>query len=135
MAAADPRAWAAPPPSGIRRFAPIVSWLPACNRSLLRFDVIAGATVSGLVPEMIAYAAPADLAAQAGLIQAPRDCSTQENNVRAHACNEVLPNALDPKPTLPRSETLANGEDAESCHPAGSVRRSEAKGPSPSAAG
>jgi sulfate permease, SulP family len=68
VAAVDPRAWAAPPPSGIRRFVPIVSWLPAYDRSLLRFDAIAGATVWGLlVPEMIAYAGLAGLPAQAGL--------------------------------------------------------------------
>jgi high affinity sulfate transporter 1 len=68
VAAVDPRAWAAPTPSGIRRFVPIVSWLPAYDPRLLRFDVIAGATVWGLlVPEMIAYAGLAGLPAQAGL--------------------------------------------------------------------
>jgi high affinity sulfate transporter 1 len=64
----DPRAWAAPPPSGIRRFLPILRWLPTYDRRLLRFDVIAGATVWGLlVPESIAYAGLAGLAPQAGL--------------------------------------------------------------------
>lgn len=56
------------PPSGIRRFAPIVRWLPAYDRHFLRFDVIAGATVWGLlVPESIAYAGLAGLPPQAGL--------------------------------------------------------------------
>jgi hypothetical protein len=54
---ADPRSWAAPKPSGVRRFLPIVRWLPAYDRRFLRFDVIAGATVWGLlVPESIAAA-------------------------------------------------------------------------------
>ena len=64
----DPRAWAAPPPAGIRRYVPILTWLPAYDRSWLRFDVIAGATVWGLlVPEMIAYSGLAGLPPQAGL--------------------------------------------------------------------
>ena len=53
----DPRIWAAPPPSGIRRFVPLLTWLPAYDRSWLRFDVVAGATIWGLlIPEMIAFA-------------------------------------------------------------------------------
>jgi sulfate permease, SulP family len=45
-----------------------VRWLPAYDRRLLRFDVIAGATLWGLlVPEMIAYAGLAGLPPQAGL--------------------------------------------------------------------
>ncbi len=68
MAEIDPRAWAAPPPSGIRRYVPILTWLPAYDRSYLRFDAIAGATIWGLlVPEMIAYAGLAGLPPQAGL--------------------------------------------------------------------
>jgi sulfate permease, SulP family len=64
----DPRTWAAPKPSGIRRFVPILQWLPAYDRGWLRFDVIAGVTVWGLlVPESIAYAGLAGLAPQAGL--------------------------------------------------------------------
>ena len=64
----DPRRWAAPPPSGIRRYVPLLSWLPAYDRSWLRFDVIAGATIWGLlVPEMIAYAGLAGLPPEAGL--------------------------------------------------------------------
>jgi len=66
--AVDPRTWAAPKPSGIRRFVPILQWLPNYDRQWLRFDVIAGATVWGLlVPESIAYAGLAGLAPQAGL--------------------------------------------------------------------
>jgi len=64
----DPRGWATPPPAGVRRYAPIVSWLPAYDRRNLRFDAIAGATIWGLlVPEMIAYAGLAGLPPQAGL--------------------------------------------------------------------
>jgi SulP family sulfate permease len=64
----DPHEWAAPPPTGLRRYLPLLVWLPAYDRSLLRFDVIAGATVWGLlVPEMIAYAGLAGLPPQAGL--------------------------------------------------------------------
>ena len=47
---------------------PILSWLPAYDRSFLRFDAIAGATVWGLlVPESIAYAGLAGLPPEAGL--------------------------------------------------------------------
>ena len=58
----DASTWAAPKPSGVRRFVPIVRWLPAYDRRFLGFDVIAGATVWGLlVPESIAYAGLAGL--------------------------------------------------------------------------
>src|ERR1700742_513904 len=68
MAGVDARAWASPRPSGVRRFLPILVWLPAYDRSFLRFDVIAGATVWGLlVPESMAYAGLAGLTPQAGL--------------------------------------------------------------------
>src|SRR5262250_3191024 len=64
----DPRAWAAPGPTGIRRYVPILRWLPGYQPRLLRFDVIAGATVWGLlVPEVMAYAGLAGLPPQAGL--------------------------------------------------------------------
>ena len=47
---------------------PLLRWLPAYNRGWLRFDVIAGATIWGLlVPEMIAYAGLAGLPPEAGL--------------------------------------------------------------------
>ena len=66
--AVDPRDWAAPRPTGARRFLPILRWLPAYDRGALRFDVIAGATVWGLlVPESMAYAGLAGLRPQAGL--------------------------------------------------------------------
>lgn len=52
----------------MHRFVPITGWLPRYERSWLRFDVIAGATVWGLlIPEMIAYASLAGLPPQAGL--------------------------------------------------------------------
>jgi sulfate permease, SulP family len=67
-ASTDPRGWAAPRASGVRRFLPILVWLPHYDRRFLRFDVIAGATVWGLlVPESIAYAGLAGLPPQAGL--------------------------------------------------------------------
>ena len=68
MPQVDPHTWAAPKPRGIRGFVPILTWLPAYDRSFLRLDVIAGATIWGLlVPEMIAYAGLAGLPPQAGL--------------------------------------------------------------------
>ncbi|MFZ0088677.1 MAG: SulP family inorganic anion transporter [Solirubrobacteraceae bacterium] len=64
----DARAWAAPRPSGPRRLVPSLVWLPAYHRRFLRFDVVAGATIWGLlVPESIAYAGLAGLTPQAGL--------------------------------------------------------------------
>ena len=64
----DPREWAAPRPRGLRRYVPILVWLPTYDRSFLRFDVVAGATIWGLlVPESIAYAGLAGLKPQAGL--------------------------------------------------------------------
>jgi sulfate permease, SulP family len=68
LATVDPREWAAPQPSGVRRYVPILTWLPSYNRGFLRFDLIAGATIWGLlIPEMIAYAGLAGLPPQAGL--------------------------------------------------------------------
>lgn len=64
----DPREWAAPRPTGVRRVLPILTWLPAYDRSSVRFDLIAGATLWGLlVPESIAYAGLAGLPPEAGL--------------------------------------------------------------------
>src|SRR3954452_920640 len=64
----DPRAWAAPPARLPVRLIPILGWVAAYDRRWLRFDVIAGATVWGLlVPEMIAYAGLAGLPPQAGV--------------------------------------------------------------------
>src|SRR4051794_5882129 len=64
----DPRDWAAPGPTGVRRYVPLLRWLPHYQARLLRFDVIAGATVWGLlVPESIAYAGLAGLPPEAGL--------------------------------------------------------------------
>src|SRR4051812_18788803 len=64
----DPQAWAAAAPTGLHRFLPILTWLPGYERGWLRFDLIAGATIWGLlVPEMIAYAGLAGLPLQAGL--------------------------------------------------------------------
>ncbi len=64
----DRHAWAAPPATGIRRFVPAVGWLSRYDRGYLRFDLIAGATVWGLlVPEVIAYTGLAGVPPQAGL--------------------------------------------------------------------
>jgi high affinity sulfate transporter 1 len=52
----------------VRRYVPILSWLPRYDRSWLRFDVIAGLTLWGLVvPEGMAYAGIAGMPPQAGL--------------------------------------------------------------------
>jgi high affinity sulfate transporter 1 len=52
----------------VRRVLPILTWLPAYDRSAVRFDLIAGATLwSLLVPESIAYAGLAGLPPEAGL--------------------------------------------------------------------
>lgn len=52
----------------MRRVLPILTWLPAYERSAVRFDLIAGATLWGLlVPESIAYAGLAGLPPEAGL--------------------------------------------------------------------
>ncbi len=53
---------------GLGRFLPILNWLPQYDRSWLRFDIIAGLTLWGLiVPEAMAYAGIAGLPPQAGL--------------------------------------------------------------------
>jgi sulfate permease, SulP family len=54
--------------AGIKRFIPILSWLPGYDRSWLPVDIIAGLTLWGLVvPEAMAYAGIAGLPPQAGL--------------------------------------------------------------------
>lgn len=52
----------------VKRFVPILSWLPGYDRSWLTLDAIAGRTLWGLlVPEAMAYAGIAGLPPQAGL--------------------------------------------------------------------
>jgi sulfate permease, SulP family len=52
----------------VRRFVPILAWLPGYDRSWLTVDAIAGLTLWGLVvPEAMAYAGIAGLPPQAGL--------------------------------------------------------------------
>ena len=54
--------------TGIRRFIPILFWLPRYDRSWLTVDIIAGLTLWGLVvPEAMAYAGVAGLPPQMGL--------------------------------------------------------------------
>src|SRR2546429_8866294 len=56
----------------LTRYLPILSWLPLYQRSWLRFDLIAGATVwAVIVPEAVAYSQLAGVPAQAGLFAAP----------------------------------------------------------------
>src|SRR2546430_304393 len=63
--AAKPRGW-------LTRYLPILSWLPSYQRSWLRFDLIAGATVwAVIVPEAVAYSQLAGVPPQAGLFAAP----------------------------------------------------------------
>src|SRR5436190_610058 len=63
--AAKPRGW-------LTRYLPILSWLPSYQRSWLRFDLIAGATVwAVVVPEAVAYSQLAGVPPQAGLFAAP----------------------------------------------------------------
>jgi MFS superfamily sulfate permease-like transporter len=53
---------------GLKRYVPILSWLPHYDRSWLTVDAIAGLTLWGLVvPEGMAYAGIAGLPPQAGL--------------------------------------------------------------------
>src|ERR1700712_719095 len=52
----------------LQRYLPIARWLPGYQRAWFGADVIAGATIWGLlIPEMIAYASLAGLPPQAGL--------------------------------------------------------------------
>ena len=54
--------------SGVRRYLPILAWLPRYDRAWLPLDLIAGLTLWGLVvPEAMAYAGIAGLPPQAGL--------------------------------------------------------------------
>ena len=54
--------------TGVKRFIPILSWLPSYDRSWLTVDIIAGLTLWGLVvPQAMAYAGIAGLPPQAGL--------------------------------------------------------------------
>jgi len=54
--------------TGLARFVPILAWLPHYDRAWLRFDILAGLTLWGLVvPEAMAYAGIAGLPPQAGL--------------------------------------------------------------------
>jgi high affinity sulfate transporter 1 len=54
--------------SNLKRYLPILGWLPTYDRSWLSLDIIAGLTLWGLlVPEAMAYAGIADLPPQAGL--------------------------------------------------------------------
>src|SRR2546430_2303463 len=56
----------------LTRYVPILSWLPSYQRSWLRFDLIAGATVwAVIVPEAVAYSQLAGVPPQAGLFAAP----------------------------------------------------------------
>ena len=58
--------------TGIRRYLPVLSWLPHYQRQLLRPDLIAGLTIMALlVPEGMAYAQLAGVPPQAAFYAAP----------------------------------------------------------------
>src|SRR6186997_3235719 len=58
-------------PTGVRRFVPIVGWLPTYQRGWLRGDLIAGVTVAALiVPKNLGYAGIAGIPLQNGLYAA-----------------------------------------------------------------
>jgi SulP family sulfate permease len=67
----------------VRRFVPILSWLPHYERGWFSGDMVAGFTIWGLlIPEMIAYASLAGLPPQAGLSTA-RSPSGRAGNLPA----------------------------------------------------
>ena len=56
--------------TGIRRYIPILAWLPQYQRKWLRPDFIAGLTIMALlVPEGMAYAQLAGMPPQAALLR------------------------------------------------------------------
>jgi high affinity sulfate transporter 1 len=58
-------------PQGIRKYLPILSWLPRYQPAWLRFDLVAGLTAAAVViPQAMAYAAIAGLPVQVGLYTA-----------------------------------------------------------------
>jgi SulP family sulfate permease len=58
----------ATPPSGIRKYLPILSWLPSYKSSWLRLDLVAGLTAAAVViPQAMAYATIAGLPIEVGL--------------------------------------------------------------------
>jgi high affinity sulfate transporter 1 len=58
-------------PSGIRKYLPVLSWLPGYPAGWLRFDLVAGLTAAAVViPQAMAYAAIAGLPVQVGLYTA-----------------------------------------------------------------
>jgi high affinity sulfate transporter 1 len=55
-------------PTGIKKFIPILGWLPSYQASWLRFDLVAGLTAAAVVtPQAMAYATIAGLPVQVGL--------------------------------------------------------------------
>jgi MFS superfamily sulfate permease-like transporter len=59
-------------PAGIRRYIPILTWLPHYQSKWLRLDFIAGLTIMALlVPEGMAYAQLAGMPPQAAFYAAP----------------------------------------------------------------
>ena len=58
-------------PQGIRKYLPILTWLPSYPSRWLRFDLVAGLTAAAVViPQAMAYAAIAGLPVQVGLYTA-----------------------------------------------------------------
>ncbi len=58
-------------PSGLRKYLPVLQWLPGYPSRWLRFDLVAGLTAAAVViPQAMAYAAIAGLPVQVGLYTA-----------------------------------------------------------------
>jgi high affinity sulfate transporter 1 len=57
--------------SGLAKYVPIAGWLPAYNRTWLRYDLVAGVTAAAVViPQAMAYATIAGLPVEVGLYTA-----------------------------------------------------------------
>ena len=70
----------------LTRYLPILSWLPSYQRSWLRFDLIAGATVwAVIVPEAVAYSQLAGVPHRQDSLRRRFSCSaTRFSAVRAN---------------------------------------------------
>ena len=64
-------------PHILKRYLPILKWLPQYQRSWLRYDIVAGLAVwAVLVPTSMAYAGIAGMPPETGLYAAPRAGAT-----------------------------------------------------------
>ena len=77
-------------PSGLKRFIPILAWLPEYDRSSLALDVIAGLTLWGLVvPEAMAYAGIAGHAAAGRALHDSGGLCSSTRSSGPHATSSV----------------------------------------------